>query len=115
LQGARRIATEMDIADWRKKIDEIDEKLVELLNERARAACAIGEIKRVMQKPVYEPTRETEIFEHIRRINPGALPDRELMQVFERIIDVMRQIQRDRRSQAKATGGNTELEAEVND
>ena len=33
----------MDIADWRKQIDEIDSKLVELLNERAHGAKEIGE------------------------------------------------------------------------
>ena len=36
----------MDIADWRKKIDELDQRLVEVLNERAAAAKAIGALKR---------------------------------------------------------------------
>jgi chorismate mutase len=36
----------MDIADWRKKIDELDRRLVELLNERAQAAHEIGKLKR---------------------------------------------------------------------
>ncbi len=105
----------MEIADWRKKIDETDRKLVELLNERARAALAIGTIKRDTQTPVYEPEREREIFDNIRKANPGVLPNRELMQVFERIIDVMRKLQRDQISGDAQMGGGTELEAEVND
>src|SRR5581483_4063860 len=36
----------MEISDWRKQIDEIDPKLVELLNQRATAAREIGRIKR---------------------------------------------------------------------
>ena len=36
----------MDIADWRNRIDEIDEKLIELFNERARFASEIGKIKK---------------------------------------------------------------------
>ena len=36
----------MDIADWRKRIDALDEQIVKLLNERAACAIAIGEIKR---------------------------------------------------------------------
>ena len=48
----------MDISDWRKKIDELDRRLVELLNERAAAASAIGRLKRNTDLPVYEPDRE---------------------------------------------------------
>ena len=48
----------MDIADWRKKIDEIDQKLVEILNQRAQAAQEIGRLKRKAAMPVYEPDRE---------------------------------------------------------
>ena len=48
----------MDIADWRKKIDEIDQKLVEILNERAQAAQEIGRLKRKTAMPIYEPDRE---------------------------------------------------------
>ena len=105
----------MDIAGWRKQIDELDRKLVELLNERARAARAIGEIKRGTQSPVYEPDREREIFDNIRKHNPGVLPERELMQVYERIIDVMRKLQLDQKPRAQAALGGTEIEAEVND
>ena len=64
----------MDIADWRKRIDELDRKLVELLNERARAAQEIGKLKRNTQIPIYEPEREKIIFENVREANQGPLP-----------------------------------------
>ena len=48
----------MTISDWRKKIDELDRKLVELLNQRARAAIEIGRLKRNTDLPIYEPERE---------------------------------------------------------
>jgi len=48
----------MDIADWRKKIDELDRQLVRLLNERAQAAHEIGKLKRNTAMPIYEPDRE---------------------------------------------------------
>ena len=83
----------MDIGDWRKKIDELDGKIVRLISERARAAQAIGVIKQAAAMPVYEPGRETEVFAHVRAINPGPLPDAELQHVYERIIDVMRSLQ----------------------
>ena len=85
----------MDIADWRKKIDDLDRRLVQLLNERAQCAHEIGKLKRNSSMPIYEPNREKIIYENIATNNPGPLSDRQLRQVYERLIDVMRQIQRD--------------------
>ncbi|MGI9102054.1 MAG: chorismate mutase [Terriglobales bacterium] len=106
----------MDIADWRKKIDDIDRRLVELLNERARYAQEIGKLKRGTSQPVYEPDREKQIHENIRRANQGPLHDRDLSGIYERLIDVMRTIQKDEFVPKRAAGtGDTELEAEIND
>jgi chorismate mutase len=85
----------MDIADWRKQIDALDCRLVELLNQRAQAAQEIGKLKRNTSMPIYEPQREKSIFENVRRVNRGPLPDNDLLQVYERIIDVMRKIQKE--------------------
>jgi chorismate mutase-like protein len=101
----------MDIAEWRKKIDELDRKLVELLSERAHCAHEIGKLKRNSAMPIYEPDREKIIYENIARHNPGPLSERQLRQVYERLIDVMRQIQRDEMSPAAdAEKKPTELE-----
>ena len=54
----------MDIADWRKKIDDLDRKLVQLINQRATCAVEIGKLKRNSAMPVYEPDRETH---HLRQ------------------------------------------------
>jgi chorismate mutase-like protein len=85
----------MDIAEWRVKIDEIDRQIVVLLSERAEAAKAIGKLKRSTSLPIYEPNRERVIFENVRAANKGPLPDIELTHVYERIIDVMRALQKD--------------------
>ena len=84
----------MDIDGWRAKIDEIDEELVRLINARAAAALAIGELKRTSELPVYEPQREKAVFEHVRRVNAGPLSEAQMVDVYERIIDVMRSLQR---------------------
>ena len=84
----------MDIADWRKQIDEMDEQIVQLISKRAEAAKAIGELKKQSALPVYEPARETEVFEHVKRVNPGPLSDEQIVDVYVRIIDVMRMLQR---------------------
>jgi chorismate mutase len=87
-------AVRMDISDWRQKIDELDEQIVALISKRADAAKAIGELKRGSQLPVYEPGREQAVFNHVRAVNAGPLADAEILDVYERIIDVMRTLQR---------------------
>ena len=107
----------MDIADWRKKIDELDRRLVELLSERAQAAVEIGRLKRDTSLPIYEPERERIVFENVQRMNRGPLPGRDLVRIFERIMDVMRNIQKEGIG-AKPDGvkaADTELDSDVND
>jgi chorismate mutase len=108
----------MDIADWRKQIDEIDKKLVELLSQRAHAAHEIGKLKKTAAMPIYEPDREHAVFENVKQVNRGPLPDRDLLRIYERIIDIMRQIQREEIAPAINLGeqtGDTELDSDVND
>jgi chorismate mutase-like protein len=85
----------MTIEELRKRIDVLDRQLVELLSERARAALTIGHLKAATSLPVYEPNREKVIYRNICAANQGPLPDSELTHIYERIIDVMRSIQRD--------------------
>ncbi len=107
----------MNIADWRKKIDELDRKLVELLSERAQAAHEIGKLKRDVGMPIYEPDREQRVFSNVREVNPGPLPDRDLIRIYERIMDIMRQIQQEEIAPQTASdgAGDTELDTDVND
>ena len=84
----------MEIADWRKKIDELDEQIVALLSARAAAAVAIGQLKSKTAAPIYEPQREQIVFDHVRAANPGPLSGAQLQDVYERIMDVMRALQR---------------------
>lgn len=84
----------MEIADWRKRIDELDEQIVKLLNERAACAIAIGEIKRQSGAAIYEPRREQQVIEHARKVNPGPLVGEQVQDIYERIMDIMRSLQR---------------------
>jgi chorismate mutase len=108
----------MDIEDWRKRIDEIDLQFVALINERAKAASAIGELKRQVALPIYEPQREQRVFENVCRVNRGPLRDRDLLQIYERIMDVMRKLQREQNGapgRDAAPTSATELEASANE
>jgi chorismate mutase len=106
----------MDIEDWRKKIDELDRRLVALLSERAQAAVEIGRLKRDTNLPVYEPDRERIVFSNVQDANRGPLPGRDLVRIYERIIDVMRNVQKEEIvPKEKAANTGTELDSEVND
>jgi chorismate mutase len=105
----------MDIADWRRKIDEIDQKLVEILNQRAQAAQEIGRLKRKTNMPVYEPDRERIVLAQVQEQNHGPLQHRHLIQIYERIMDVMRNIQKDEMVEETAVQGETEFDRDLKD
>jgi chorismate mutase len=106
----------MDIEDWRNKIDALDKKLVELLSERARAAVEIGRLKRNTALPIYEPDRERIVFANVQEANPGPLTGRDLVRIYERIMDVMRNVQKEEIvPKTQAAEAETEFDSEVND
>jgi chorismate mutase len=84
----------MEIADWRKRIDEIDAQLAELLCERSRCVIEIGKIKRNRDLPVYDPEREKEILSRAMKNNRGPLENEALKRLFERILDESRRVER---------------------
>ncbi len=101
----------MDIADWRQKIDELDRQIVHLLSERAVAVQAIGCLKNATKMPVYEPARESVVFENVRKANAGPLPNMELTHIYERIIDVMRSFEKNNfSSQQEQAGGKPKMQ-----
>ena len=86
--------------DWRmqelrERIDALDEQIVALLNERAGCALRIGEIKRETGMAIYQPGRERDVLEHVRRVNAGPLDGAAVMRLFERIIDEARRLERE--------------------
>ena len=85
----------MNLSDWRRRIDGIDKKLVDLLNERSRCALEIGKLKQAENIPLYQPERESEVLENAERNNSGPLTDAAIRRLFERIIDEARAAERD--------------------
>ena len=83
-----------DLEDWRKQIDEIDQQLVKLLNDRSRCAVEIGHIKKKLNMEAWQPSREAEILRNIVKSNPGPLDDAAIRRLFERIIDEARALER---------------------
>ncbi|HSQ78522.1 MAG TPA: chorismate mutase, partial [Nitrospirota bacterium] len=74
------------IQELRKKIDGIDDKLLDLLNERARIVIEIGNIKKTGKIDFHSPSREREIIERLTVRNHGPLPQDTLKAVFREIM-----------------------------
>jgi len=85
-----------ELAECRRKIDALDMRLLELLNERTRIVEQIGRIKQHLALPIYEPRREEDVFRNVTANNSGPLSSEAVKRVFERIIDEMRNIQKDK-------------------
>ena len=83
----------MTLEDWRARIDEIDQKLVELLNDRTRCAIEIAKIKRTRNLQVFDPEREQQVIRNVQGLNKGPLDDEGLRRLFERVIDECRRLE----------------------
>ncbi|MGI8991327.1 MAG: chorismate mutase [Bryobacteraceae bacterium] len=84
------------LAQCRERIDDVDRRILALLNERTRTVEEIGRIKKSAQMPIYEPKREDQVYQNIVEHNRGPLSGDAVKRVFERIIDEMRKVQRER-------------------
>ncbi len=76
----------MSLEDLRSRIDELDNQLVELLNERAHVVVEVGKLKNKSDKPIYAPDREKQVLDKIRRVNKGPLPDRTLVAIWRELM-----------------------------
>ena len=83
-----------ELVRLREAIDHIDEVLVRLLNERAKYAIEIGQIKGVLKLPIYSPEREKKVLENVERWSDGPLEPLAVRRLFERIIDESRRVER---------------------
>ena len=80
------------IEELRGRIDELDRDLVVKLNRRAELALAIRDLKPQVNKPLYDPKREQEIFESLREANEGPLFDDNLREIWDVLLHVMKEL-----------------------
>lgn len=77
----------------RKGLNLLDQRLLTLLNQRLRMALEIGKIKKEMGKKIYDPRREKEILDRLKRKNKGPLKEEDLKKIFTTIMKVCRRSQ----------------------
>lgn len=76
----------------RERIDEIDQKLIEILNKRAELVKEIYEIKKITKKPLFDPSREKKIIEKLVKENKGILKQDDIKIIMETIFKVYRNL-----------------------
>lgn len=84
----------MTIDDIRLRINQLDDELLRIFNERAALALEIGQVKKTLNLPIYDPKREKLIFARMTKDNPGPLDDSAIIRLFERVIDESRSLER---------------------
>jgi len=83
----------MSLQTLRAQIDEIDARLVPLLNERTKAALEIGRLKKKNGEQICVPEREQAVLDHVTGINQGPLSDTLLKQIFHSIIEASKAVE----------------------
>ena len=80
--------------DCRRRIDEIDAELVELLNERARVSEQVGRVKASNGTPIFAPSRESQVLEQVQQANAGPMPNAALRSIWIEILSASSALQR---------------------
>ena len=82
------------LGDLRVRIDEVDTRLLELLNERARLALEVGEVKKLTNAPVYRPEREAQVIARLRGLNAGPLGGDAIEAIQREVMSACRELER---------------------
>jgi len=83
----------MSLADWRRKVDQVDRQILELLTKRARLVVRIGKEKAASSRRAFAPTREKQIYARLRRQNKGPLAYEAVRSIFREIISACRALE----------------------
>ena len=101
------MAEGLSIEELRNRIDLIDAQLVRLLNVRVACAVEVGRLKHEMGLAVYQPEREAQVLNRVRRAATdlaGPLTAEAVVRIFERIIDEARRAEREARARRDDIG-----------
>lgn len=82
-----------ELDELRKKIDEIDLKILELLNKRTEIVLEVGKAKQNRQLKIHSPERELSILKQLKEKNAGPFPNETLKSIYEEILSASLSLQ----------------------
>lgn len=86
----------MEIDDWRKRIDELTDMIISLLNRRAEFATEIGKLKKEKGLPVFDAAREEAVLAAVAEKAEkagGPLSGESMRNIFKTIIEETRKVE----------------------
>src|SRR5437016_5052436 len=83
----------MNLDDWRSRINDLDNRILQLLSQRAEAANQIGDLKRRQDTPSYAPEREAEIFRRLTASHDGLLGAEAIGAIWREILSACRALE----------------------
>ena len=83
----------MTITEWRTEIDDIDDQVLRLLNQRARLAVLIGKLKIATNQPLSDEARERGLIAKLAEVNGGPLDEAAIAAIFQQIIAETRRLE----------------------
>ncbi len=81
------------LADLRVRIDAVDQHLIDLVNQRARLAQAVGEVKKIDGSPVFRPDREAQVIDRVKAQNPGPIREDSVAPIWREIMSACRALE----------------------
>ena len=83
--------TQEELTAYRQRIDSLDQRIVELVQQRARVVEEVGNIKRAAHLPVTVPSREQQVIEKAQELAKGGpLPAEAVGRIFQKLVEEMR-------------------------
>jgi chorismate mutase len=89
--------TPQRVEELRRRVNEVDDQLVRILNERARIVQELGKYKQESGVALFDPRREEEILRRVAEINEGPIYDTSMRDIFELIMHRIRDLEAERR------------------
>ena len=83
----------MNLDDWRSRINDLDNRILQLLNQRAEAALQIGDLKRRQDAPSYAPEREAEILRRLTEASAGPLKGEAISAIWREVLSACRALE----------------------
>ncbi|MED5475587.1 MAG: chorismate mutase [Candidatus Neomarinimicrobiota bacterium] len=79
----------------RKEIDDIDSKILQLIEQRMKVVCEVGDLKKDLEISVEDLNREKEIIQRLTSNSSKNLTEKQLIRIFSAVFKSSKQIQRD--------------------
>lgn len=83
---------DVNLDDIRQEIDKVDDKILELINSRAKLSHLVKQAKLEMKKEVYDPKREQQVLQRVVS-NNQILPEDDITEIYKKIISSCRNLQ----------------------